>query len=554
LLLVVAAYAGLWNCDFVNFDDRSHIYKNPVVKDGLGWAQVHDAFTTFPGHLWAPLTWISLSLDVTFFGLNPVALHCVNLALHLAATALLFRAVLRLTEDATAALLVAALFGVHPLNVESVAWITERKNVLSGMFWLLALGCYAAYARDHRPRFYGLTLLWYACGLMAKPAVVTLPCVLLLLDCWPLKRFRTRPVTWLIAEKLPFLTLAVLASVMTMKAQAGGGAVVGTEYISVGSRVAYAFENWAWYLGKLGWPQWLGPYYNHPVVADWPTAIACALVLVTITVVCVRKFKKHPQWLIGWAWYVGVLVPMIGLVQVGGVARADRFSYLPQIGIWLALAVTVSPLLRSSQARRVALGAGAVVLGFAAVTSQQVSYWENSIALFERALATTNDNYSALCNAADAHAVAGNFDRAAGYYQAAIRLNPDDADLWNNLGSTLLKWEKYPEALRHFGRALQLRPGEPAFHYNAALALTRMNLNADAECQLNETLALNPDLSSAHALLAQLTERRGDRKAAIDHLQRANQLRPNNPKLMEELARVLRDARGPLLDPSRSLQ
>jgi tetratricopeptide (TPR) repeat protein len=329
---------------------------------------------------------------------------------------------------------------------------------------------------------------------------------------------------------------------MTMKAQAGGNAIVGTEYISWSSRIAYALENWVWYLGKLAWPQSLGPYYNHPVIVPWAPAIAAAFFLAIITLVCAWQYKRRPQWLIGWLWYLGVLVPMIGLVQVGGVARADRFSYLPQIGIWLALAVTISPLFRGIHARRMALLSGGIAVAFAAVTSQQVSYWEDSIALFERAIATTHNNLSAFSLAADAHAAAGDFERAADRYHSALRLNPDDADLWNSLGSTLLKWEKYPEAIQCFGQAIRFRPDQAVFHYNAALTFTRIKQDAQAEQQLREALSRDPNLAAAHSLLAQVAERRGDRNAAIEHLQRANQLRPNNPLLMSELARVMNDA------------
>lgn len=539
LLLVAVAYAGLWNCDFLTFDDGNHIYENPVVKNGLGWAQIRAAFTTFPANLWVPLTWISLSLDVSVFGLNPVAMHLVNLALHLAATALLFRAICKLTDDVVAALIVALLFGVHPLNAESVAWVTERKNVLSAVFWMLSLGCYADYVRRKSLHSWWFTLAWYGCGLLAKPAVVTLPCVFLLLDFWPFKRIGARPFIRLIAEKLPFVVLAAVASLMTMKSQSGGGAVVGTEFVPFTTRLLYAMENWVWYLAKLAWPTSLCAYYEHPIVVPPLPGIISGGILLVITAVCVSQVRKRPQWLIGWLWYVGVLVPMIGFVYVGGVARADRFAYLPEIGIWLALAVSVSRFFHGETARKAMFVVGGVVLALAAITSRQVTYWENSISLFERALAVSDRKSPfALQNAALGHSLAGHYEQAARYYSASIQIVPDDADTWNSLGSTFLKWERFPQAMQTFEKAIQLRPNEAAYHFNAALALIRMNRDGEADKQLEAALALESDLPSAYSQRAGIAERRGDRAAAVEYLQRAIQLRPHDGRLRKELERL----------------
>jgi len=518
VLSVAAAYWPVTGCMFTDYDDPQYVFKNPQVLHGLSWPGVVWAFGHFHSGNWHPLTWLSHMLDVQMFGVRAGWHHAMNGVFHAANTVLLFLWLKRLTGFRWRSAVVAALFGLHPLHVESVAWISERKDVLSTFFLLLSLIAYARYARfaqEQAARIkkqgeqgrsaafsfllspcYGLAVAGFALGLMSKPMVVTLPFLLLLLDYWPLDRFRTphsalRNFFRLVVEKIPFFVLSAGSCVITFLAQQSSKAVAPFTLVPLGDRIANAFTAYAGYLGKLFWPEPLAACYplNLPVDMDWAILAAGGLLLVSVAVF----FFRQPQpWLMtGWLWYLGTLVPVIGLVQVGSQAMADRYTYVPLIGIFIALVWLVAEISAQWPYRRPVLAA--LSLGLLAVcwqrTTVQAGYWQNSETLARHALAVTPanspmqlllgdalmdqgrpaeagehfaeavricpDNVPALCGLAMAADVQGKLAEAADICQAALKLLPRDPKIHYIFGNTLSAQGKLPEAITEFKAALQ---------------------------------------------------------------------------------------------------
>ncbi len=428
LLLIIATFMAFWqvtHCDFINFDDPEYVTDNRHVQDGLTVEGILWAFTTGHAANWHPLTWISHMVDVQLFGLQPGWHHLTNLLFHLANTLLLFLVLNRMTKALWQSAFVAALFALHPLHVESVAWVAERKDVLSTFFWMLTMGMYVSYvARPGLTRYLTL-LLCFALGLMAKPMLVTLPFVLLLLDYWPLQRLeqkkppqevrkplskdkkRTPPVKapvqpvdhWplirpLLTEKIPLFVLAVLSSIVTYLVQHHGGAVESLEAFPPSARVANAFVSYSTYMVKMLWPTNLAVFYPHP--RWWPLwqVLGSVVLLIAITVLAIRGAKKRPYAAVGWLWYVGTLVPVIGVVQVGSQAMADRYTYIPLVGLFIIVAWAVPELLKKWPYRKEALIvlSALCLLCLFLVTWRQVGYWRNSIALYDHALEVTDAN------------------------------------------------------------------------------------------------------------------------------------------------------------------
>ncbi|MFL5339967.1 MAG: glycosyltransferase family 39 protein [Gemmataceae bacterium] len=399
LLLVASTLAVFGRClanEFVNYDDPQYVTDNPHVKEGLTLDGVRWAVTSTDYLNWHPLTWLSLQLDTELFGLEPWGFHLTAILLH-AADALLLFLILRQTTGALwPSGFVAALFALHPLHVESVAWVAERKDVLSTLFGLLAIAAYLRYVEQPGWRRYLLVLLAAALSLTAKPMWVTLPGVLLLLDYWPLGRLQKSSTRTVLLEKVPLLALAATAGVLTVFAQHRGGAVESLELFPWDQRVGNAVVSYIRYLGMTVWPEGLAPFYPHPRgnLPVWPD-IGAAVLLVTITTVVLALRRRCPYLVVGWFWYLGTLVPMIGLVQVGEQARADRYTYLPLIGIFIIVAFGLSDLLRSRRFPRALLFAAAiaVILACATLTWKQIGYWHDSRALWAHAVAVTADNY-----------------------------------------------------------------------------------------------------------------------------------------------------------------
>jgi tetratricopeptide (TPR) repeat protein len=560
---IFAAYGAVLRFGFVNYDDPVYIANNPYVRDGVTWSGVVWAFThSFAGN-WYPLTWISHMLDCQFFGLDAGAHHFTNLAIHTAATLLLFAVLRRITEACWPSAFVAALFALHPLHVESVAWIAERKDVLSAFFWMLTLWCYARYVASPSLARYAWTLAAFACGLMAKPMAITLPLVLTLLDWWPFAR------GWKIREKLPFLALSAAVSVVTYTAHVADKAVVSFTRIPLAMRVENALVSYAVYIGKMFWPSRLAVFYPYPKGPLAVPAALAGLALAAITAAAIWARRKRPYLAVGWFWYLVTLAPVIGLIQAGQQARADRYMYIPMIGLSIMLAWGGRDVLRGRPQVTVVLAVSACA-ACAVVTLFQVDYWENGVKLFRRAVDVTPENYVARFNLAHdlretgdlagaireleravrmepdsgvAHdelgqllgkqgrldealaqlrqaevflpdnaalhyrigvllATAGHPEQAVDELSQAARLDPGNADIRRNLGVSLAASDHLPEAVAEFRQAVSLKPDDATVRFNLGLALLNLGQKSEAIGQLQEAVKLDPNLADARAALA----------------------------------------------------
>jgi Flp pilus assembly protein TadD len=546
VVAVVCAYALIVRADFINYDDNNHVFENPLVKGGLSWHGLRDAFG-FHASLWIPLTWISFMADVSLFGLNPGAMHAVNLAWHVASTVLLFFTFRRMTGNLWASAFVAALFGLHPLNVESVAWVAERKSVLNAFFWFVAIAAYARYVEKPRVLPYLAALAGMAMALMAKPMAVTLPCTLLLLDAWPLNRLRT--VNWLrlLLEKVPFFLLTVGSCWITMHAPRKE-AVVTAETLSIASRISNALVSYVVYLRMLVLPVNLGVFYPHPIQPQPLLAGASAVLLLAITAFALWSWKKRPYLLVGWCWFLGVLVPVIGLMQIGSQARADRFCYVPEIGIFFA----VTWLLKDLWPQRVMVlrvAGAAVLLAFALLTTRQVTYWQDGATLFEHTIAVTQNNACAYANAGMHRAQAGDSVKAIQHFENSLRILPDQSMIWRELGIELGKIGQPQDAVKAFHMALRYTPTDMEAHYKLAIALQEIGRMKESETECRNLLRDLPGSAGAHYYLARALESQGQHEEALAELRQAAQIAPDHPVIGPALRHVQAGAKGVVAFP-----
>ncbi len=497
-------------CDFVNFDDPQYVLENLPVLAGLSPEGTRWAFTTFSNSNWHPLTWLSLQLDVSLWGVGrPWGFHLTNVLLHAANTALLFLALRALTGAFWRCIAVALLFAVHPLRVESVAWVTERKDVLSALFGFLALWAYAAYARRPAVRRYLLVTVLFAVSLLAKPMLVTLPCLLLVLDWWPLKRaVALRDWGRLVAEKLPLLALVAASAAVTVKAQAGEGAVAGLAQFPLGVRLGNAAVGYVAYLTMTVWPVGLAVYYPHPgELPVWQTAGA-ALLLAALTAGAVALRGRAPYLLAGWLWFLGTLVPVIGLVQAGAQAYADRYTYLPQVGLLLAVCWGAADLARARP--RPALAAGALVgLALAGLTWFQLGVWRDSVSLWEHDLRVARPSAMAWLNLGAALAKQGR-DGEADCYRRAIRAEPGSVQAHINLGELLSRQGDDARAVQLLEQACALSPKYAPARATLGNALFRQNRLSEAARRHREAIELDPNLIKARYDLGLVETVRGN--------------------------------------------
>jgi Flp pilus assembly protein TadD len=491
-----AAFAEVRHFDFVNFDDQLYVTANPHIRAGLTWAGVVWAFSSSYAANWHPLTWLSHMVDVDWFGMNAGAHHLVNLAFHLMNTVLLWLVLRRMTGSVIRSAVVAALFGVHPLHVESVAWVAERKDVLSMFFGLLTLWAYTAYVERPSAGRYAVALIWFALGLMAKPMLVTLPFLLLLLDVWPLRRIGTRALL----EKVPFVLLVALSSIVTLIVQEKGGSISSLEVVPFGARLANVVESYALYLWNTIWPFKLAAFYPLPTTAQWLSVIASGLTLAALTFAVLRVWKSRPYLAVGWFWFLGALVPVIGFVRFGAQARADRYMYLPMVGLLVAGVwglAAVADRWRIPQ-RVAAAVAVVIVIACAVVTRAQAESWRNSTALWQHALAVTTDNPRAHANLGATWAALGRHADAAAEYRAAIAIEPTLPQAHNNLGLALIALGNRGEAIAHYRQAVALMPTYAAAHKNLADALMDEGQLDEAIAQYGEAVRSRPDDPEFH--------------------------------------------------------
>ena len=525
----LAVYAPTVRHGFVDYDDDVYVFRNPHVVAGLTAESVAWAFTTMEVSYWHPLTWISHMLDCQIFGLRPAGHHLTSLALHTANVVLLFVVLAHLTGGVWRSALVAALFGLHPLNVESVAWVAERKNVLFAFFWILTLGAYGWYVRRPGPARYLAVAAGTALALMSKPMAVTLPFVLLLLDFWPLARMSRPAFVRLFMEKLPLILLAALASAATIQAQLQVGAVVAVDALPPGERLANAVVSYLAYIGKLVWPARLGVFYPHRE-SSLPTAqvVAIGTVLVLVTAAALRAARRAPYLVVGWLWYLGTLLPVIGIVQVGTQAMADRYTYVPAIGLFIAVAWGVAALAaRRPAPRGLAMAAAVLLVALAARTVVQLRAWRDSASLFAATIAAVPDSWVAHYNLGNAWMAAGRTAEAEAEFSETVRLRPRFARGHNNLGDALDALGRHERAIAAYQEAIRVNPRMAEAYNNLGTSLAALGRLQEAEVRLREALERQPEFVEAWLNLGIVLRRQGRLAESREALSRAVLLRPD---------------------------
>jgi protein O-mannosyl-transferase len=557
-LVTIAAYWPATSHDFVNYDDPHYVTSNIHVQSGLTRDSIKWAFSNPVVGNWHPLTMLSHMLDCQIYGLHPWGHHLTNVLLHGANTALVFLLLRGLTGAIGQSLMVAALFGLHPLHVESVAWVAERKDVLSTFFGLLCLIAYGRYAEKSKAEcaksepgnrafwYYWAALIFFALGLMSKPMLVTLPFVLLLLDYWPLSRienseFSIRNFMGLVLEKAPFFALAAVMCVVTYWVQQHTGMMHSLENVPLGARLENALISYCRYLEKLFWPTDLAAFYPYP--DHWPTfqVLRAGGLMAGISAFVFVQRIRHPYLLTGWLWFCGTLVPVIGLVQVGGQSMADRYTYIPSLGILIPVVWGAYDLAKRWRYHQMALGGAgcAAIVLCTGLTRQQLGYWQNNETLYRHALAVTKDNYLAHHNLGIALYKEGQLGEAISQYREALRLKPDYAEAHYNLGAALAANGQTYEAIRQFQTAIQLKPDYAEAHINLGTALGREGRIDEAIGQYREAVRLQPDNAEFHYALGTVLGMKGRIDEAIVQFQEALHLNPDYAAARYNLAHAL---------------
>jgi tetratricopeptide (TPR) repeat protein len=571
--VTLAVYSQVVHFDFLNYDDPDYVTGNVFVRRGFTWDGLTWAFTSFHAANWSPLTWLSHMADCQWFGLRSGWHHGTSVVLHAAAACLLLAALERMTGARWRSALVAFLFALHPLHVESVAWIAERKDVLCALFWFLAIYLYARYARRPGAAGYLMVLGAFALGLLAKAMIVTLPLLLLLLDYWPLRRPWRRALLW---EKLPMAALAAAAAVLTYVAQQGGYTMRSLSAIPLGARIANAVVAYATYLVRMFWPARLAVFYPYRLaLPPWQVALAGAA-LAGITAVVLLRARALPYLAVGWFWYLGTMVPVIGLVQVGAQSSADRYMYVPMVGLGIVLAWGGADLLtrRAPAAAAIAVAAMAVC---AVVTWHQLGYWADSGRLFQHAVEVTSGNYIAHNNLAqfyltemrnqdalgqsedalrirpgypEAHvnrALAlrrlGKLEESEAEYRTALRLLPESEPAHMGYGALLVVDGRTGEALREFSTAVGLRPDDDDAHYNLGRVLAAVGRTDQAVGEYYAAIGLRPENAEARHSLGFLLLSRGRMDEALAQLRAEARLKPDDAGVHYNLGTFLVSAR-----------
>ncbi len=561
LLLAALSLFAFWPVlgnGFVELDDPDYVTDNARIQQGLTPSGLLWAWTTVHAANWHPLTWMSHMLDWELHGPDPLGHHLTSLLLHIASAVVLFLALERATGSPARSAVVAALFAVHPLHVESVAWVAERKDVLSTFFWMLATWAYVRFVEAPGTARYLLVVAAFAVGLTAKPMLVTLPFTLLLLDLWPLSRWKRRagndsggPIPWsLLREKAPLFALSIASSAATILAQQSGSAVATLDAFPLATRLGNAALSYATYLWKALWPSDLSFFYLPSELDPWQIGLS-ALVLAAVTVAALRARLRRPYLIVGWLWFVGTLVPVIGLVQVGSQAMANRYTYVPLVGLFLMAAWGVPDLVDALQKRRVsATGPGsgprwlalpvmALLLLLAIDTRAETRYWRDSASLYERALQVNPDNHMAHFGLGLMLSREGKVDEAIAQYRITLRLRPDDARTHTNLALLLTGLGKLEEAHGHALEAVRLYPGYADAHSNLGVVLAAQGRTEEAIQEYQEALAIEPDDPQIHNNLGGALAKLGRMDEAILEFRSAIRSRPDYRMARANLARAL---------------
>ena len=535
LILLLITFAVYWQVaghDFVYFDDNAYITENPNVLQGFSLESIIWAFTSVHSSNWHPLTWLSHMLDIELFGLNPGWHHLVNVLFHVLNTLLLFYVLKRMTGAFWRSLFVAALFALHPLHVESVAWIAERKDVLSTFFWMLVMWFYVIYTEKPGLGRYSLVLLFFILGLLSKPMLVTLPFVLLLLDYWPLSRFEIWPklkisfrIIW---EKVPFFALVIISSVVTFIVQEEARGTRVYEILPLQARISNALVSYISYITKMLWPENLAALYPHSlVIPSWKVLIS-AIMLVLITFFVIRELKRRPFLSVGWFWYLGTLVPVIGLVQIGLQAMADRYTYIPLIGIFIMLSWGFSEIaVKMSFQKKIFPVVSLVVFVFLVfLTWVQVGYWKNTNLLFENVLRKTENNFIVHNYLGVVLDKQGNAEESVKHLKKALEINPYYSRARNNLGVIFEREGRHDEAIAHYKRAIQVKPDYADAHNNLGFALNKKGRTEEAIYHYQKALSIDPDYADAHNNLGIALAQKGRLNEAMSHYYEAIRINP----------------------------
>ncbi len=591
---VIVTYIPVVHSDFVGYDDELYVTENNQVQEGFTSESLKWAFTTFHSANWHPLTWLSHMLDCELYGLNPAGHHWTNVEFHIANTLLLFFILFKMTGALNKSAFVAALFALHPLHVESVAWVSERKDVLSTFFGFLTIFAYYRYSKASGLKNYLLIIIFLCLGLMAKPMLVTFPFVLLLLDFWPLKRFQykknenddlsqpDRTIYYglkglgrLILEKIPFFIPVVISSILTFLAQQSEGAVKTLGVFSMKTRIANALVSYVSYVSKAIWPNKLSVFYPHPgdTLSGW-TILGTALLIAAAVLFSFRTFKKYPYIAVGLFWYLGTLIPVIGLVQVGAQAMADRYTYIPLIGLFIIVAWGVSDIFKKWQYGKIFLPVSCIIIFsmLAWKTFHQLGYWKNGIALFGNAVAVTENNYLAHINLGTAYGPVdldraiyhykaalkiktnymvahynlgnvldkkGHADEAIAHYLKALRIKPDYAQAHNNLGTVLYNKKDYEGAALHFSKALKINPQDTGARNNLANVLVTQGKVDEAVLHYREAIKIDPKYSKAHYNLGNILLKQGKTEEAFTHFSEVIRMNPDHVQAYNKVGLIL---------------
>jgi Tfp pilus assembly protein PilF len=554
VMATLVVYLQVINHSFVDYDDDLYVFENIHVQKGLIPKNILWALTTSHAANWHPLTWLSHMLDMQLYGMNSGLHHLTSVIFHMINAILLFALLRRSTGALWPSSFVAALFALHPLHVESVAWVAERKDVLSTFFWMLTLWSYIRYVEEPGVNRYLTVLLFFILGLMAKPMLVTLPFVMLLLDYWPLERFSIRHagdtaqnsqkmfgMFCLFREKIPFFVLSITSSVVTFLVQKEGGAVGDMAIYPLFARISNALVSYVSYIGKMIWPSRLAVLYPFPPMFPVWQLFGAGLLLISAFFIAIYFIKHRPWFTVGWFWYLGTLLPVIGLVQMGAQAMADRYTYVPMIGLFIIVAWGLPELLAKWQYKRFVLAplAATIIAILMVITWVQIRYWENSYVLFKHALEVTSDNWVVHNNFGNTLRKQGDFEEAIWHFHEALRINPDYETAHLNIGIALMLQGKLDASIAYYNEVLSLKPELATIHNNLGVVLLRKGRLDEAIIHFQKAIRLAPDYAEAYNSLGLARVYKGEMDKAIVLFRKALSLKPDFILAQKNLSKVL---------------
>ena len=526
---IIAVYWPVYNYEFVKYDDDTYVTNNTNIQSGLNWKSVYWAFTTGYESNWHPITWLSHALDFQLFGNWTGGHHLTNILFHILNTIVLFYVLMRTTGAIWPSVFVAAAFALHPLHVESVAWVAERKDVLSTFFWLLTMWAYILYVKKLKFKWYLTAFLMFVLGLMSKPMLVTVPFVLFLLDYWPLgRKFSQR----LLIEKIPFFICSFTSCVVTFLVQRSSGTMAAIEFFGLAIRINNAIVSYITYITKMIWPSRLAVLYLHPGnELPMSKVVVCGLLLVLISICFfIHPARRYRFLAVGWLWYLGTLVPVIGLVQVGEQAMADRYTYMTLTGLFIIIAWSAKEFVPKWRYRNIILTflAAAALVALALTSSRQVRYWKDSLTLFKHALQVTENNYIMRSNYATHLGKIGRLDEAIEQFNELLKTKPDIPEAQNNLGYALLQTGNVQQAIERFRLAIKYRPAFPQAYFNLATAFKKQGKLEEAVSYYKQALEIKPDYIDAYMNLAITFKELKKFDEAIESCNKVLKFKPDN--------------------------